>query len=271
MVQINFNATEHDPSTGGGDVWEAGTYSVQITNSELKETKKKDGYYLQFTLTCMDQGMAGRKIMARLNIHNPNPQAVEIAHRELSAISHVVGLLHWQDTQQLHGRPFKIAVSKEERNDKPGSFSNNIIGYMDYAGNPPSPTGNGGGQAAGSAPPAPPQSQQQYAPPAQQQQPAPGQWPQQGHQGGGFAQDQQHGQPPVGGQYQGNPGQPQTGMAPAPGQAPGAAPGAGQMQAGAPVQGTAPAPQPQQNFGAGGAPAVQPGNNGAPVPPWAQG
>ena len=149
MVQLNFNAAQYEPSTGAADVLETGVYSVQIVASEVKQTKSGNGYMLVLTLSCLDQHVSGRKLTARLNIHNPNPQAVEIAYRELSAISHVVGVLSWQDTQQLHGRPFKVLVEKEERNDKPGSFSNSIKAYMDYAGNPPSA---GGGAAAGNSP-----------------------------------------------------------------------------------------------------------------------
>lgn len=263
MVQLNFNATQYDPSTGGGDVWEAGTYTVQITNSELKETKSKNGYFLALTLTCVDQHMAGRKLIARLNVQNPNPQAVEIAYRELSAISHVIGLLHWQDTQQLHGRPFKIAVTKEPRSDKPDAFTNNIAGYMDYAGNPPSPSSMGGGGGQPAAPQAP------TAPPAQYQQPAQDQqFQQHAHQGGGFAQAPQHAPPPAAGQFDPNQGQQQMGSAPAQAPVPGAVPGVAPMQAGAPALAPAPAQQPQQNF----APAVgQPAqNSGAPIPPWAQ-
>lgn len=150
MAQFQFNATDFDPSTGAGSVWEPGIYGVQITNSEFKETKKKDGWMLVLTMTSTEAEMRGKTIVARLNVNNPNPTAVEIAMRELSAICHVVGVLNMQDTQQLHGRPFKISVDKEERNDKPGSFSNNIVAYMDINGNPP-----GKGGAGAPAAPAP--------------------------------------------------------------------------------------------------------------------
>lgn len=176
MVQMAFNANQYDPSTGASDVLETGVYSVQIVNSEVKQTKKQDGYMLVFTLSCMDQHVNGRKIMARLNIHNPNAQAVEIAYRELSAISHVVGILNWQDTQQLHGRPFKVSVEKVERNDKPGAFSNNILAYMDYAGNPPNTNGGGNSPQAPATPPQQPPQQQMQAPasqPVSQTAPAP--------------------------------------------------------------------------------------------------
>ena len=167
MAQFQFNATDFDPSTGAGSVWEPGIYGVQITNSEFKETKKKDGWMLVLTMTSTEAEMRGKTIVARLNVNNPNPTAVEIAMRELSAICHVVGVLNVQDTQQLHGRPFKISVDKEERNDKPGSFSNNIVAYMDINGNPP-------GKGGAGAPAAPAAPAQPAAPaPAQPAAPAP--------------------------------------------------------------------------------------------------
>lgn len=156
MVQMSFNAQQYEPSTGAADVLETGIYTVQIVNSEVKPTKAGNGYMLVLTLSCLDQHVVGRKVVSRLNIHNPSAEAMEIAYRELSAISHVVGVLNWQDTQQLHGRPFKIAVEKVPRNDKPDQFSNNIKAYMDYAGNPPSPNGGAGSSPPPSAPTAPP-------------------------------------------------------------------------------------------------------------------
>lgn len=169
MVQLAFNAAQYEPSTGAADVLETGVYAVQIVQSEVKQTKAKDGYMLIFTMSCLEAPHTGRKIVARLNIHNPSQQAVEIAYRELSAISHVVGILNWQDTQQLHGRPFKVAITKVERADKPGSFSNDINAYMDYAGNPPNSQQAGGGSSPAPAAPQPPQQQQpQYAAPAPQ-------------------------------------------------------------------------------------------------------
>jgi hypothetical protein len=159
MVQLAFNAHDHDPSLGAGSVLENGVYSVQIVSSEVKQTKAGTGYMLVFELSLLDPGFVGRKLTVRLNIHNPNAQAVEIAYRELSAISHVTGILQWQDTQQLHGRPFKVSVEKVPRQDKPDAFSNNVIAYMDYSGNPPSASNGSNGSSP--IPPAPP-----AAPPA---------------------------------------------------------------------------------------------------------
>jgi hypothetical protein len=158
MVQMVFNAEQYDPSTGTQDVFETGEYTFHIVGSEPQQTKN-GGTMLVFEMACLDEGFTGKRLKARLNIVNSNPQAVDIAYRELSAISHVVGVLTWQDTQQLHGRPFRVRVEKVPRSDDASKFGNEIRAYMDVNGNAPSK-----GVAAGAAPggpPAPPQ-----APPA---------------------------------------------------------------------------------------------------------
>lgn len=174
MVQLAFDATQVAPSTGSADVLEAGEYGVQIIGTEMKETKKKDGHLLEITMSCIDEGFAGKRIQARLNVNNPSTQAVEIAMSELSAICHVTGVMSIQDTQQLHGVPFRVRVDKEPRNDKPDLFSNVIRGYMDMNGVAPA-AGAAAGAAAPGAPgaPAAPAAQQQPPAPVQQQQAAP--------------------------------------------------------------------------------------------------
>lgn len=156
MVAINFDATKVDPNTGGGDVFETGEYTFQIVSSSVKATKKGDGTMLILEASCMDEGMAGKRLTIRLNVQNPNPQAVEIAYRDLSAICYVTGQLQIQDSQQLHGRPFRIRLEKLPRSDDPAKFNNEIRAYMDVNGNPP-----GAATGAAGAPPAPPS-----APPA---------------------------------------------------------------------------------------------------------
>jgi len=156
MVQMNFSATQYQPSAGaGGDVFEDGLYAFQITNSEIKETKAKTGYMLVFTLTCVEPGHTGRRYTIRLNIVNQNSQAQEIAYGELSAISHVCGVLNWSDTQQLHGRPFKVQLAKKPRQDDPTKFGNDVLGYFDMNGNPPAANG-GNASAPAQAPQAAP-------------------------------------------------------------------------------------------------------------------
>mgnify|MGYP002039252496 CR=1 FL=1 len=86
IVAINFNATSVDPSTGGGDVFETGEYAFQIVKSDVKGTKSGNGTMLVFEAACIEEGFNGKRLTIRLNVQNPNPTAVEIAYRDLSAI-----------------------------------------------------------------------------------------------------------------------------------------------------------------------------------------
>lgn len=161
MVAYAFNAQQYTPSTGGGgSVLETGRYVVQITASEFKQTKRRDGNMLVLSYSVMSGNDAGKRVLDRLNLDNPNPEAVKIAHEQLSAIAYCTGRVQFNDTQELHGIPMQIDVEKVARQDDPTRFSNNIIGYYDANGNPP------GGQAApgGGQPPQPAQQ------PAQQPQ-----------------------------------------------------------------------------------------------------
>lgn len=168
MVQMNFDARNYDPSTGGADVFETGEYSFQIVKSEAKTTKAGNGTMLVLEAACLDEGFAGKRLAIRLNVQNPSQQAMEIAYRDLSAICHVVGVLQLTATEQLHGRPFRVRLEKMPRSDDPNKFNNEIRAYLDMQGNAPvkGQMPGGGAPSAPSAPPAPPSAPAAPAAPA---------------------------------------------------------------------------------------------------------
>lgn len=266
MAQLNFDATQVEPDTGF-DTVPAGWYNVMMDESDLKPTKDGAGTYLQARFNVMDGQYRGRKLFARLNIRNSNAQAQEIALRQLSAIGHAVGVLHIQDSQQLHGLPLKVKV-KIRKGDDNYEDQNEIISYKNI--NEPVEVVGAGGAAAGA--PAggfgmPPQGfqqpaqgfqqppAQQFAPPAQQQPPAQQPWAQQQQPD----QTQQFQQPPM----QQQPAQDPNAGAP---QQPWAQPPmqqvAPQQDPSNPFQGQPPA-QAQQPWNGGAAPAQ--GQQGAPA------
>lgn len=176
MVQLNFNAAQVAPNVGFEPV-PTGHYKVNITKSEEKPNSKGTGSYVELEMTIIDGEFRGRKVFDRLNLRNPNEQAVSIAYGTLSAICHVTGRLHIQDTQQLHGVPFIAVVTKLPRADKPELESNEIKGYKDIHGNDPG-FAAAQGQVPGGAPQQP-QYQPQQAPvqqPVYQPQQAPPQY-----------------------------------------------------------------------------------------------
>ena len=136
MVALNFNATQVEPNTRPEPI-PTGQYPVMIVRSEEKPTKAGTGSYIELEMQVQGGEFNGRKVYDRLNIRNPNQQAVDIAYATLSSICHVTGRLHIQDTSQLHGVPFIAIVKKIPRNDRPEEMTNEVSGYRDMNGNEP--------------------------------------------------------------------------------------------------------------------------------------
>jgi hypothetical protein len=152
MANLNgFNANEVEPSKAFEPI-PAGKYLAVITGSEMKQTKKQDGEYLELTFEIIEGEFAKRKLWARLNLDNPSDKAREIAQRDLSAICRAVGVLTPKDSQELHDLPLLITVKCRKQDD--GEVSNDIKGYEPKSGAKPAPVAVGAGSAAnGIAPP----------------------------------------------------------------------------------------------------------------------
>lgn len=131
-----FDATQVEPQ-GDYTPIAPGEYKVQIVSSEMVATKSGDGHMLKLEMEVLEGESAGRKLYDRLNLDNPNQQAVEIAQRTLSAICHAVGKLSISDSEELHGLPM-IAVVKVDpprtgRDGKEYGASNSIKTYKQIA------------------------------------------------------------------------------------------------------------------------------------------
>jgi len=127
MATLNFNANEVPPAEALEAV-PAGKYIAVITDSEVKPTKSGTGHFLELTFEIIEGELKGRKVWARLNLDNPNAQAVQIARGELSAICHAVGVMQPKDSAELHNLPLEISVRCKKRDDM-DELSNEIKGY----------------------------------------------------------------------------------------------------------------------------------------------
>ena len=141
-----FDASQVEPASEF-DPLPAGKYPAMITDSELKDTKARNGQYLQLTFQVLDGEYRGRFLWARLNLDNPNATAVKIARAELSAICRAVGVLQPRDSQELHNRPLvvKVKCKKQKESDE---ITNELCGYESPAAAAGQPT-----QAATHVPP----------------------------------------------------------------------------------------------------------------------
>ena len=164
MATINFNANEVEPSVGYEAI-PAGKYQAVIVESDMKPNKAGTGEYLQLEFEVIEGEFKGRKLWTRLNLHNPNPDAVRMAQADLSAICHAVNVIHPGDSVELHNLPLTITVKCRKTPD--GDIANDIKGYAPKAGatgavtpaapQQPSPQGT----APSTAPSAPPWARQQ--------------------------------------------------------------------------------------------------------------
>lgn len=128
MANLNgFNAANVDPATDFDPI-PAGKYLAIISNSEMKSTKRGSGTYLELTFQVIDGQYKNRLLWSRLNLSNPNQQAVQIAQGELSAICRAVGVLQPKDSCELHNLPLIVTVKVKKREDT-GDLLNEIKGF----------------------------------------------------------------------------------------------------------------------------------------------
>ena len=127
MSTLNFNATEVEPSAGF-DVIPAGKYNAVISDSEMKDTRSGTGRYLQLEFEIIDGEFKNRKLWARLNLENPNPDAVRMARADLSAICRAVNVLTPRDSLELHNLPLVITV-RCKKNPDTDEITNEVKGY----------------------------------------------------------------------------------------------------------------------------------------------
>jgi pyruvate/2-oxoglutarate dehydrogenase complex dihydrolipoamide acyltransferase (E2) component len=201
-MNFNFRAADYDPTQGAGSM-PVGQHPVIIKEYKIEPTKNGDGGMLVLTLEVIDGPSKGVTGPHRLNLWNPSEAAARIAHSQLSAICHAVGVAELQDEiTPILGRPFQVVVTTQPQNEKYTQVSKilNMQGQEpkrgEFANGGAALQGNGmppqgfAGQPAQQAPqqapqqafqppqPAPAQGSQPWAQPAPQQQqaPAPAQW-----------------------------------------------------------------------------------------------
>lgn len=126
LIGGDFDTSSVEPAAGFYAL-PAGWYPVQVSNAEIQDTKSGTGKYLKLELEVIGDIHSGRKVFARMNIVNPNPQAVQIAMRELAAVGQALNLAAITDTAELIGGQLQVKlVVKAEAGQEP---QNEVKGY----------------------------------------------------------------------------------------------------------------------------------------------
>lgn len=142
MELMGFNAANIEPNAPRDPI-PAGWYKAVVSESIEKPTKAQTGSYLQLTLEVIEGDHAGRKVFERLNLKNPNAQAVEIAQRSLSGICRAIGVITPRNSQDLHDKPMMIKVKVTPERDG-YSAGNEIAEYAEVQKGAASPASGGG-------------------------------------------------------------------------------------------------------------------------------
>lgn len=158
MAQLQFNAAAVEPTEEFKPV-PAGEYNLMVEKVELKPTKSGTGSYLALQLKVHGGKYNKRVVFDMITYTNPNPQAVEIGHRKLSALCRAAGIIQLTSTDQLINRV--VAGKVGIREDKTGQYDpQNEIKVYKSAAAATQPVGAGQQQAAAQQPSQPQQQQQ---------------------------------------------------------------------------------------------------------------
>lgn len=147
MQLQGFNAEAVEPNVAYEPI-PAGWYKCVITSTEEKPTKAQTGSYLEMWMEVIEGDHQGRKLVDRLNLNNPNQQAVDIAQRTLSAICRSVGVMQPRDSSDLHDKPLMVKVAVKPKTADYDA-SNEVKGYE-------RPDSSGAPAQAASSPSTPP-------------------------------------------------------------------------------------------------------------------
>lgn len=140
MVALPEQKDVSDLNIGGSPqpLLPPGDYKAVAVESEFKDTSSGNGKFLQIKFVITDGQYANTEFFERLNLINPNQQAVDIAYNTLGKISNALGFAKTPaDSTEIHNKPLLISLKTEEGkpwkdkdgNEREGKDKSVIGGY----------------------------------------------------------------------------------------------------------------------------------------------
>ncbi len=123
-----------EPSTGR-ELLPDGTYSLQLTESDIVATGNGSGNGLKFKAEVTQGDRKGSWVFGFINLSNSNETAQKIGQAEFAALRHATGVLSPQDTDELHYKEFQAVIGtqparKDAKTGKEYGPSNTIKKYL---------------------------------------------------------------------------------------------------------------------------------------------
>ena len=131
-MKLDFNADEVEVVDDDFSPLPPGNYPVIVESSEFKETRAGNGKFLLLQLMVIDGKGKNRKLFDRLNLENPNPQAVEIAKKQLASLCRAMGKQKIADSSELHDNPVVARVEIQK-----GYIDEQVRAAQDFASKNP--------------------------------------------------------------------------------------------------------------------------------------
>lgn len=154
LFDVDTTGTE---KMGGYEVYPPGDYPAMMISASKKETKNRDGAFVECVYQFIEGAHTGKRFTSRMNLWNSNQQAVDIAKRELKSIRSALGLPdNASDLTLFVNKPLVLRLNAKPRKDDPARVENNLIAIEPYGAAP---------QVAGPAPAYQPQPMPQVAQP----------------------------------------------------------------------------------------------------------
>ena len=112
MAQLpqSYNSENNKEGMTDFTAMDAGKYPMTIVKSQYKETKAKNGHYLQLQMKVFEGKNKGRMFFENLNLDNPNPVTVEIANKTLNSICQACDKAAVEDSSELHNLPLFVTL-----------------------------------------------------------------------------------------------------------------------------------------------------------------
>lgn len=111
MAKFGFDTTDVQPDAPiNYDPIPEGEYVLKAVDAEEKETKSRDGSYINVKFEVVKGEYAGRLLWHMFNIHNPSEKAQRIGRQQLVAWATACGKPDADDTDKLLEKQFSADV-----------------------------------------------------------------------------------------------------------------------------------------------------------------
>jgi len=131
MARVDWDPDQYEEGRSGTfETMPKGVYMSMILDSEVKETSQKTGKYFEFTFQVLHGEFKGRKLWARLNVHNQSADAQRIGREQYNNLCIKAGVPGCKKTEQLHNKKVGVIVTVGKNNRQ--EPTNEVKGFVEY-------------------------------------------------------------------------------------------------------------------------------------------